>query len=725
MTFRFPTVRCSQVPAEASSKPLLVPKISEQEKRDGWGISQQPCLNSLNNSLTQRTLLPPKIRRKKLKRSNLSLPNLKIKAKTYKLNNQQVYEKYDLKQVDIMRKHFGKYNHKSKKRYQSLGSNEQSIFENRSLKNLKIEDNFKYLKEMIKDVQETQKKKTALKSIRNSLPSLSIQSSDNKLLSDLKSTLNKLDNIDIIQISKIKENLYIQNSKEAISNFIKTIRQFPKDSWIKIETILLCAKKYGLKFDVRSLVGFISRKSLIPGKFPGMIIEKHIIPIFEEPIPIPPKTPKNLPLTSRRKFTRPPYHEEKKKQKKLGEYLHPNSQVEKKKEEEISKRNVQTQKLIFKISEALFREEITVTEWLSRGIKENPRTLIRDRVIDGHEYQLIKRDNFLDALEEIGIHPTLRDRDNLKALLGTTFLNFIDMKSIYNIFSRLGINEDVPKSTKMLNFDIFNAHCIRVYNRIIHKMNKEGLKDIEEWLPKEIIEPFQVVSRDKEHTVMTIYVEKFKEFLSQKKIISHGEELNEFLIEFLELSPYHDHLIMLKKLKKSLDIVKKSKYYNSFGMSKRTGIIHRKKDISLLFKGLKMSEEEFMIMKQNLMEIDVRKNQLEALRKIVAIWKMNICRKNSIQDTVNKAKEKFKAILQKAKPINKFHVAVKNAITTHKSTSPSNLDRNPASFSPPKLSSPKKKHRDSLLSLASDMSLSQVGFKGCSKNFLKKRFGLK
>eukprot|EP00344_Euplotes_crassus_P009639 CAMPEP_0197008654 /NCGR_PEP_ID=MMETSP1380-20130617/46283_1 /TAXON_ID=5936 /ORGANISM="Euplotes crassus, Strain CT5" /LENGTH=42 /DNA_ID= /DNA_START= /DNA_END= /DNA_ORIENTATION= len=42
-----------------------------------------------------------------------------------------------------------------------------------------------------------------------------------------------------------------------------------------------------------------------------------------------------------------------------------------------------------------------------------------------------------------------------------------------------------------------------------------------------------------------------------------------------------------------------------------------------------MTEEEFMVMKQNLKDIDVRKNQLEALRKIVAMWKKNIMRRNS------------------------------------------------------------------------------------------------
>lgn len=49
-----------------------------------------------------------------------------------------------------------------------------------------------------------------------------------------------------------------------------------------------------------------------------------------------------------------------------------------------------------------------------------------------------------------------------------------------------------------------------------------------------------------------------------------------------------------------------------------------------------MTEEEFLVMKQNLEDIGVRKNQLEALRRIVALWKKNILRRNSIQDYVDR-----------------------------------------------------------------------------------------
>lgn len=54
-----------------------------------------------------------------------------------------------------------------------------------------------------------------------------------------------------------------------------------------------------------------------------------------------------------------------------------------------------------------------------------------------------------------------------------------------------------------------------------------------------------------------------------------------------------------------------------------------------------MNEEEFKIMKENLKQIDVRKSQREALKKIVAIWKMNIYRKNAIEETVNKVRLSF------------------------------------------------------------------------------------
>ena len=90
------------------------------------------------------------------------------------------------------------------------------------------------------------------------------------------------------------------------------------------------------------------------------------------------------------------------------------------------------------------------------GLKDNPKTLIRDRVIDGIEFQLVKRENIFDAFEEIGVELTLRDRDNIKKVLTPVILDLVDLKSIQEIFAKLGINEDIPIS-KMLRFELLDG----------------------------------------------------------------------------------------------------------------------------------------------------------------------------------------------------------------------------------------------------------------------------
>jgi len=87
---------------------------------------------------------------------------------------------------------------------------------------------------------------------------------------------------------------------------------------------------------------------------------------------------------------------------------------------------------------------------------------------------------------------------------------------------------------------------------MIKKMKNLETDDIHDLLPSDLIQPFQVVSKSKTHSVETIQVETFREYLIKSKILHFGEELSDALIEFLELSPDHDHLLMIKKLIKAI-----------------------------------------------------------------------------------------------------------------------------------------------------------------------------
>ena len=139
----------------------------------------------------------------------------------------------------------------------------------------------------------------------------------------------------------------------------------------------------------------------------------------------------------------------------------------------------------------------------------------------------------------------------------------VDLKTILNVFEILGIHEDIPQSTKILNFDLLDGRCIRILNRLIVFMDKKNIDDVKKLLPPEDIERLQIISKNREYEIEAISIKNFRDLLVKLKIINHGEELNDSLVEFLELSPDHDHLILLKKLQKGLKLVNfSSKFHN-------------------------------------------------------------------------------------------------------------------------------------------------------------------
>jgi hypothetical protein len=83
------------------------------------------------------------------------------------------------------------------------------------------------------------------------------------------------------------------------------------------------------------------------------------------------------------------------------------------------------------------------------------------------EYQIIRRNHFFEAICNLGIELWLRDKDNLKELFIPMMSDFLSVKDIVHVFENLGIREDIPKSTKFMNFEVLDGDGIRIFNRII------------------------------------------------------------------------------------------------------------------------------------------------------------------------------------------------------------------------------------------------------------------
>lgn len=182
----------------------------------------------------------------------------------------------------------------------------------------------------------------------------------------------------------------------------------------------------------------------------------------------------------------------------------------------------------------------------SIGTEQYPYSLIKDKKIDGIEYQMVRRNHFFEVVSSLGIELQLKYKENLKSFISPVLLDFLSVKDIIHVFEKLGINEILPKTTKFLNFEVLDGESIRIVNRIIKNLDDHNIKNVHSWLPKEHIESFSIISKDKDHLVETMKVSNLTTFLADLKITNYGEELNERFVELIELSHDHDDYIMIK-----------------------------------------------------------------------------------------------------------------------------------------------------------------------------------
>ena len=81
----------------------------------------------------------------------------------------------------------------------------------------------------------------------------------------------------------------------------------------------------------------------------------------------------------------------------------------------------QVKEVLFKISDFLFENKISFVELLNKTPK------IIDKVIDGKEYQLIKRQDMFDWIVNAGIKLSLLEQEKLKTIAKHLYLDFVDV----------------------------------------------------------------------------------------------------------------------------------------------------------------------------------------------------------------------------------------------------------------------------------------------------------
>lgn len=289
-----------------------------------------------------------------------------------------------------------------------------------------------------------------------------------------------------------------------------------------------------------------------------------------------------------------------------------------------SKMNAQ-QKLLFKIADHLFSRNQTLMGLLQMKI--------HDKVIDGKEYQLIKRNSLINWFSKIGVSFNHHDQMNFKDLIRPIIQDFVDVKVVLKIMEDLGITEDIPPATKHLDYNKLEGPAIRIFNRIIRYMKTNEIIDVIEFLHKENCELIDVVSKTKQDKIETIQAAKLRDVLRSKDIIQYGEDLDDNFIEFLELSPEFNKIIMIRKLKKAIKDIKDWKYFQYYGYDKREGESEPPDEDLQMKRSINKSPTKYYS-QQNLRETmselkelskdrDLSQDVKRKIQKAIEEWKLN------------------------------------------------------------------------------------------------------
>ena len=161
---------------------------------------------------------------------------------------------------------------------------------------------------------------------------------------------------------------------------------------------------------------------------------------------------------------------------------------------------------------------------------------IYDKVIDGKEYQLIKRKSLILNLQKSGASLSIPEQVEFKGILRPIIQDYIDIKIIQDFLSDLGIKEDLPVKTKHMDFSTLEPEDIRIFNKIIQYMEVNQIDGVANFLKEENIDTIKCIGKSKEEVIQIIEDNKFREVLRDKGILHYGEEMSETLTQFLEIT---------------------------------------------------------------------------------------------------------------------------------------------------------------------------------------------
>lgn len=220
-----------------------------------------------------------------------------------------------------------------------------------------------------------------------------------------------------------------------------------------------------------------------------------------------------------------------------------------------------TQQSLLKIADAFYTKSLTLHDIIHEEIL--------DRIIDGKEHQLVKRNKLMESFEKLGIKFSIPEYITLKELFTPVFEDYAGVVNLQKFLADLGIKENIPKSDRHFSFEILEPVDIRLFNRIINYLNFNEVDRFDKILKPEYISTVHLISKNKEQEVKVISFNSLQKFLKEVKIMKPSEDLSDTFTEFLELSHENSELCMIRKITKALSLIEKSKYYRYFGTKRR------------------------------------------------------------------------------------------------------------------------------------------------------------
>jgi hypothetical protein len=191
----------------------------------------------------------------------------------------------------------------------------------------------------------------------------------------------------------------------------------------------------------------------------------------------------------------------------------------------------ETQKMLFLLADSLFSRNLLLSDVVG--------PYIIDKVIDGKEYQLLRRSDLLNSLKHKKIYLSLKDSILLKDLIPPLFQDCINLKTLEKILKKLLIREDLPKWSKLYPYNSLSGNTIRVFNKIISFMTLQNYIKVEEFLSQSLISEVEVVTNKGVYWEKVIMAGEMEKVLVDRGVIKRGE-LDEEFVDFVEISNRYD-----------------------------------------------------------------------------------------------------------------------------------------------------------------------------------------